>query len=655
MGGLCLMWTGCDTGGSTAEGESSYYSSCKPYTRWWWFATEIRKPDIRHQLDWVKAHNFGGVEIAWMYPLYRYNQLYGRTRNRQYPADSSAQEWLSDAWMDVVTYAKRYADSIGIGCDFTFGSTWHLGDSFVPVEDGTRIYGDSTFEQSINFSWEYPTVGRVVNHLDSNAFYRLAERITTGLTEAFRGSRSALFADSWEIKLNATHKIWTGGFENRFRNRFGYDITPFMDSLDAVPDVRYDYMLLLGDMAMEHLYKPFTKVARRMGGFSRVQCLASPTDVMAAYALVDVPESEAMLNNPNYSRIVSSAAALASKPVVSCEAFTCMYGFPGTYLREEQTADLKLVADALFAEGVNQFFYHGMPYNPRGCDTNEFFASVYVGPNGSLTEELPQFNTYLQTVSWYMRKGRPYSDVAVYIPFEDGVMAGAYPPERQRVWVWGQYEMRYISPPVELAGYHPLWINRHFLEEARFENGRLHCGDVTFSTLYVDVTYLDARALDRILELARQGLSCCVKQRPRQPGLKKGPDYHKKLDQLLRLPNVGTQLAEVMDHGPLVRGDSVPAYWARQEGDDVYIFFAHPFCKDLAYPIYSGQSWSDSTLVRPVVITTSGQAVEVDLRFAPYQSLLVRVNNAGKVAFEDIRYVPRDPVIRPREPQKMYF
>ncbi len=44
-----------------------------------------------------------------------------------------------------------------------------------------------------------------------------------------------------------------------------------------------------------------------------------------------------------FATIVSSAAALSSKRMVSAEAFTCMYGFPATYLRQEQTADLKMV------------------------------------------------------------------------------------------------------------------------------------------------------------------------------------------------------------------------------------------------------------------------------------------------------------------------
>ena len=81
-----------------------------------------------------------------------------------------------------------------------------------------------------------------------------------------------------------------------------------------------------------------------------------------------------------------------------------MYGFPATYLRQEQTADLKMVADAMFAQGVNHHFYHDMPYNPQGSDAIDFFATTYFGPGGSLTPELPAVNAYIEKVSGILQK-----------------------------------------------------------------------------------------------------------------------------------------------------------------------------------------------------------------------------------------------------------
>ena len=75
--------------------KNSIYPTTKPCTRWWWFATEIKRPDIKYQLDWLQKNNFGGVEIAWVYPLYRYQRMYERNYNRHYPKDTTAQEWLS--------------------------------------------------------------------------------------------------------------------------------------------------------------------------------------------------------------------------------------------------------------------------------------------------------------------------------------------------------------------------------------------------------------------------------------------------------------------------------------------------------------------------------------------------------------------------------
>ena len=634
-----------------------FYPNSKPCTRWWWFATDIKRTDVRYQLDWAKQMNFGGVEIAWVYPLYRYQKMYADKYNRHYPKDTTAQEWLSPEWSDIVAFTKAYADSIGLSCDFTFGSAWPVAGSNIDRAHRTQIYGDTSFQQLLTFAWTWPDTQWVINHLDKDAFNLFAAPVGNALKDALKGSTSALFTDSWEIKLNATNKIWTKGFEATFLKTFGYDIIPYMEAgLDSFPDVRYDYMLLLDNYVTNGFYKPYVQKCKELGAWSRVQCLGAPADVMTTYSLVDIPETEAMLNNPNYSRIVSSSACLASKHLVSSETFTCMYGFPATYLRQEQTADLKMVADALFAQGVNHHVYHGMPYNPQGSDTIEFFATTYFGPGGSLTPELPSFNDYIGKVSGIMEKGKTYTDVAVYIPYEDGVMKGAYPKERQRVWVWGEYEMRYIFPPKETEGYHPLWINRHFLEQAVYKKRKLLVGDAEFSMLYIDVDYMDIRAVKRVLALAKQGLPVCLKRLPKQPGYVKSEAYEDMLNELAGLKNVSANFRQVVNHPPLIQGDSIPDYWCRVEKDGThYLFIAQPLSKNLAYPIYSGQSYMHESEWKDLTLTVNGKTIHQRFEFKPYQSLMLKITPNGKVETMDITFVPKDPVVREREVQKMNF
>jgi len=291
----------CDSQKPTPEAEQSFfYENTLPKTRWWWFATEITCPDVAAQLDWLKEHNFGGVEIAWVYPLHRYKRMYERKYNRFYPVDTTAQAWLGEAWTDVVTYTKQYADSLGLSCDFTFGSAWPVAAAYIPKAEGTKIYGDTSFQQLLTFGWDWPDTSMVINHLDKKVFEKFAAPINEALKPALAGSKSAYFTDSWEIKLNSKFKIWTEGFDKTFEERFGYDIIPFMeDSLDNFPEVRYDYMMVLSDYVLENFYKPYVANAKAQGAFSRVQCLASPTDVMESYSPVDMPETEALLNNPN--------------------------------------------------------------------------------------------------------------------------------------------------------------------------------------------------------------------------------------------------------------------------------------------------------------------------------------------------------------------
>ncbi len=388
---------------SLSSSHSLPYASAKPYTRWWWFASIIEKDDISQQLDWLKDHGFGGVEIAFIYPVNR-------------DPEAKRIPWLGPEWREAVRFAKNYAHSLGLGCDFTFGTLWPFGGTFVSDADRTKVFGDEDFKQPLRLSWTHPVVGNVVDHMDKGAFKRYAKVMGTALLPALQcGDTSALFCDSWEVE---THRIWTRGFGETFKKRYGYDVSPFMKDIYEKnnSDVLYDYMTLVSEYVIDNFYIPFTQTCHELGAVSRVQCAGAPVDLITAYANVDIPETEAMLYEPNFSRIVASAAALAGKKIVSAETFTCLYGWPREFFLKEQTADLKLVADALFAHGVNQVIWHGVPYSPPGKPPVFFYATVHAGPGGALAPEIPAFNAYMTKVSEVMRRGKSYSGVGRRLP-----------------------------------------------------------------------------------------------------------------------------------------------------------------------------------------------------------------------------------------------
>ncbi len=634
--GLLGVGAVCGFGG-VVDWTAGAYDGGEPYVRWWWFAGVFEERDIRFQLDWMKEKGFGGVEVAFIYPVGR-------------DPEAKRVEWLGDDWQKAVLFAKKYGDEIGLGVDFTFGTLWPFGGTFVADEDRTRVFGDDDFKQKLRLSWTHPKIGNVVNHMDGEAFRRYAGVMGEALAPALKGRRSGLFCDSWEVE---TRRIWTEGFGEAFLKRYGYDVRPVMKRIyeAGLEGERYDYMTLVSEYAIGEFYQEFTKEAHRLGAFSRAQCAGAPVDLLTAYGAVDVPETEAMLYEPGFSRIVASAATLAGRRVVSAETFTCIYGWPNPWHKREQTADLKLVADALFANGVNQIVWHGAPYQPKGHEDWDFYATVHVGRTGALEPELLEFNRYMTRVSRLMRKGKNYWRAAVWLPLEDAWSAGEYPEALRMKWSWGEYELRYVKMPPEIKGHAPLWVNHHYLKRAQVKRGKLHVGDAVVSVLAVDVKYLDSGALDTILDVARRGVPVWMKRAPLEPGKRKSGDYEKRLRALMKLENVSADWKAACAVPPVVEGDHLPDFWCRRDGGDFYIFFAHPRAQNLTLPLSYGQSFCSETIARAVKIHVNGRTVERELRFLPYRSILLYIDKNGESKELEISFSPQKPVVKsdPRE------
>ncbi|MCQ2347535.1 MAG: hypothetical protein MJZ92_06375 [Paludibacteraceae bacterium] len=623
------------------------YASAKPYTRWWWHAAVIDTNAVKDQLIWLKEHEFGGVEIAWIYPMF---------------CDSTTPhpDFLSEDWARPVEVAKRFADSIGLGCDFTYGTMWPFADVDLPDGDQTRNYFDSIEIARRPLVWDHPKEARIINHLSKAVFERYAEKMNKGLHNAYKGSKSGLFVDSWEVE---TEYLWTPGFAETFMKEHGYDIEPYFRDRTLMDmttheiydhDVFYDYMHTLSGYVMREFYQPFADNATAQGCFSRAQCGGTPTDLLTAFSLVDIPETEAILYEPSFSKIPASAATIGGKQAVTSETFTCAYGW--TSLRynnfhghsphqgREQIADLKLICDALFANGTNQIIWHGMPFNQVGDTSNYFYTTCQLSTSEDCNlsgDVLTDFNRYMTLVSSYMRRGNNYSDIAVYMPLEDAWMGGAYPEDvhKQMNWLWGQYEMRYIQTPELLKGRQPLWINAHFLRSATFKNNTLYCGNAQFKSLYVDVDYMELTALKTIIGLAKQGLPVYFPHDTQEPGkVKHADDYAAALAELRQIASVISD-ASLLPNMPLIEGDDLPDFWVRQEGDCYYIFFANPLTQTIKYPLDYCYAFTDKGSTCPIRINHHGRTDQLTLQFRPTESLLIEVTKDG-VKTIDTDYLP---------------
>ncbi|MBR1793028.1 MAG: hypothetical protein IJ764_05250 [Bacteroidales bacterium] len=641
----CLSLLSCKEackGDANIGGDETLYGSYKPYTRWWWFSQEIDTNDVRNQLIWLKEHEFGGVEIAWIYPMFL-------DTNRAH------EEFLSEAWAVPVNFAKRMADSLGLGMDYTYGTMWPFSDVNLCDGDQTRNYFDSVEIAERPLTWDHPKMARIINHLDKGAFERYAKHMNAGLKGAYGGSRSGLFVDSWEVE---TDWLWTPGFGETFLKEHGYDVEPYVKNKTLYDtdnaDIYYDYMRTLSGYVLREFYGPFAENATRNGAFSRSQCGGAPTDLLTAFTLVDIPETEAILYEPSFSKITASAASLGGKQAVTAETFTCAYGWTGLRYKnghghsphqgQEQIADLKLICDALFANGTNQIIWHGFPYNQVGDTSNFFYTTCQVSTselNNLSGQALTEFNRYMTQVSKYMRKGRNYSSLAVYMPLEDSWMERRYPDEVYEMmkWVGGKYEMRYINTPEKFKGMQPLWVNEHFLETADYVDGVLKCGEAEFKALYSDVEYMELGALKSLLRLAKKGMPVCLSHAPKEPGRNKHEEYRSVLDTLMSLENVSTK-DSVLGIDPLISGEALPDFWVREDEDTYYVFVANPLTQTITYPLDYCYAFTDKGTTREIIVNHHGKSEQMTLKFKPQESLMLEITNKG-VKQINLGYIPK--------------
>src|SRR5205823_3500803 len=82
---------------------------------------------------------------------------------------------------------------------------------------------------------------------------------------------------------------------------------------------------------------------------------------------------------------------------------------------------------------------------------------------------------------------------------------------------------------------------------------------------------------------------------------------------------------------PLIEGDDLPPYWARRDGDELIVFFAHPATRDVRYPMARGQAGAMEATRRAVRIHAGGRGLAVDLDFGPNQAVLLRIAGGAAI------------------------
>ncbi|MCS0630108.1 glycosyl hydrolase [Telluria mixta] len=447
----------------------------RPMMRWWWFGPAVVKPELEREILAMKAGGIGGFEIQPVYPMELDDAARG-IRNVPY---------LSPEFLDAVSFANRTGRANGMRVDMTLASGWPYGGPHVTVgEAASRLRQAVVDVPAGAASFVLPAVmngekliaafvgtggdpaslkplqvqpgtdgraaiapdgaprkvvvyiasrtgqqvkraalgaeGFVLDHLSRKAVDHHLATVAEPLMKAFGDAPPyAVFSDSLEVY----NTDWTDDFVAEFRRRRGYDIVPHLPAVftGQGPDaaaVRHDWALTQTELVNERYLTPIDAWAKKHGTQFRSQTYGEPAVSLSSNRLVALPEGEGpQFREFSFTRLATSAGHLYGRPVISAETWTWLHSpaFAATPL------DMKVEADRMLLEGVNQFIGHGWPYTPPDtmAPGYAFYAAAVFNDHNPWWNVMPDVTGYLTRMSWLMRQGEPANQVAVLLPNDD--------------------------------------------------------------------------------------------------------------------------------------------------------------------------------------------------------------------------------------------
>jgi alpha-L-rhamnosidase len=289
--------------------------------------------------------------------------------------------------------------------------------------------------------------GPVVDHFDSVKVFKMYDHLfgkETGLQPYFGNPMRSVFNDSYEFTVN---RHFSAGFIDYFKKHRGYDIIPWLPAEmqrgynfvaymrpKTDPDfsfsdqdwrLKYDYDLTLSELLGKQFIKASKDWLEARGLLHRTQAYGLNLDMIAEAGLASIPETESMLGPEANIKIMTSGGHLYNKPIISAESV--VFNSRAYTITPQK---IKIAVDKLFAAGVNQIIYHGVPYHytptelgPEGwypfsmATFGSINFSSNLGEGNIFWKYQKEVNEYISRTQYALRSGKPHADVLIYYPF----------------------------------------------------------------------------------------------------------------------------------------------------------------------------------------------------------------------------------------------
>ena len=389
---------------------------CRPWTYWWWLGSAVNEKELTRHLEAYRKAGMGGMHIVPIYGASGYEDEY---------IDYLTPQWMRmlehtvreaarlDLGVDMTAgtgwpYGGPWVGPVDAAAKVTFAKhvlkegetlTQPLRDEEQPDAKLQALMAYSTEGRVLDLTakvdtggvldwtapagewavyavfqgWTKQQVKRAAPGAEGNVLdFFSSSKLSHYLEEfdrAFEGYDgppvNAFYNDSFEVyRAN-----WTDRLFEEFETRRGYDLRHELPALLGERDpvriarVRGDYRETVFDLLYEEFTLPWVKWCHQKGSLSRSQSHGSPGNLIDLYGATDIPETEGFGQGGAevlVSKVASSAAHLHGRPRTSAESCT--------WLDEHfqvSLAQVKPAIDEFFLAGINQVYYHGMPYSPE--------------------------------------------------------------------------------------------------------------------------------------------------------------------------------------------------------------------------------------------------------------------------------------------------
>ncbi|MBN1606956.1 MAG: hypothetical protein JW940_10010 [Polyangiaceae bacterium] len=499
-------------------------------------------------------------------------------------------------------------------------------------------------------------VDKMNRALATHHFESFVGEILRRIPPSGRKALKRVVADSYEMGA----QNWTDGFDEQFRQRYGYDPKPWLPvlsgrlvgSADRSQRFLWDLRRLVADRVATEYVGGLRDACRPHGlglWLENYGHWGFPGEFLKYGAESDRIGGEYWVTGDLGSiecRAASSCANTYGKRFVSAEAFT---GGPAF---QNAPRALKARGDWSFCEGINHFVLHVyilQPWEDRVPGVNAWFGTEFNRHN-TWFERSAAWIDYLRRCCWLLQQGHRVADVAYFIGEDAPKMTGVRQPPLPQ----GR-DFDYINADV-------------ILEKLAVRSGALTLPHGTTYRVLVlpQLETMRPEVLRKIRDLVKAGATVLGRPPSRSPSMEGYPqcdaEVRKLADELWGRPEADRSGEREFGEGRIIWGKTLEQVLAslgspadfessaplrfthRRSGDAEIYFVANPKAEPVATTaaFRAGDKapelwWPDSGRIeRPAVYDSSGGVVRLPLSFGPHGSVFVVLRDRAAPAADRV-------------------